>query len=413
MRRPSPAASMFRTALTTVLFTGFVAATYGFGLYLFPAIMSDMRADLGLTYLGVGVITATAQAAFLATALSAGPLSHRIGAPRLVVGSVVLCGLCLAGLAVADTAAVAGALLAILGACTASVWVPMVAVVGRVIDARHRAKALGLISSGTNYGIFVNGLIVPYLLGHHGWRSVWGVTAALTLALAVAARAAPMGGQGGRAGDAPGAGGPSHRFKHALTPRFALLSAISFMGGLGGLPFLTYFSAFLREELGLSATLAGQAWSVIGLVGMGSGFVLGALADRIGIRAGLCLAYLLVVAAAALACLHDSPGQILAAAALFGLSFFAIYGLIPAYISKTAPADVSATIFGVATTALGVGAMVGNFIGGWSKSASGTFFWLYVGIAAVFALMTLPTLLLASERTSGAEDLAPASPKAG
>ncbi|WP_315982169.1 hypothetical protein [Aliamphritea spongicola] len=51
----------------------------------------------------------------------------------------------------------------------------MVGLIARYIDYQHRAKAMGLIGSGTSYGIFINGLVLPWLLPDYGWRSVWFV----------------------------------------------------------------------------------------------------------------------------------------------------------------------------------------------------------------------------------------------
>ncbi len=108
----------------TVLFTASIAATYGFGIYLFAALMPDIRAALGFDYAAVGVITASVQAGFLVFALLSGLLVPVLGARRAILGSTLLCAACL-------------------------LVMPMVS----------STLALGLMSSGTAYGVFLNGWV--------------------------------------------------------------------------------------------------------------------------------------------------------------------------------------------------------------------------------------------------------------
>jgi MFS family permease len=46
---------------------------------------------------------------------------------------------------------------------------------------------MGLISSGTSYGVFINGLLVSFLTLHGGWRSIWLSAGLISVALCVAA----------------------------------------------------------------------------------------------------------------------------------------------------------------------------------------------------------------------------------
>ena len=54
-------------------------------------------------------------------------------------------------------------LMVMTGCAAATGWVPMVAVVQSGITVRNQGKVLGLISSGTAYGLFFNGLSTPML----------------------------------------------------------------------------------------------------------------------------------------------------------------------------------------------------------------------------------------------------------
>jgi MFS family permease len=390
------------TATVTVLLTGFIAATYGFGIYLFPALVPDMRADLGFGYTGAGIVTAAAQIGFLAFALLGGLLAPRIGGGRVVLGSAALCGACLALLPLAGDILTVGILLTLLGGCSASVYVPMVELVARLVPYGHRGKVLGLVSSGTSYGVFVNGLLVPVFVMDGNWRGAWLAAGAATLLLTLVAAAvflrlgllrAPP----GRSTRLPATGGKGRRVTRAgLT-----VWAITFLNGFALLPFQTYLSPYLRDELGFPVTVAGQVWTVIGFVGMGAGFAVGALSDRIGIRASLVLTYALVLTASLLVALVPAEFAMIGAATAFALAFYPIFGLVPAYIGKTLSGAQATMAFGIANVTLGLGGMLGNLLGGWSRTGTGTFVWIYLAVAAAaLVLAALAAALPAEGRRS-------------
>ena len=73
----------------TVLFTSFIAATYGFGVYLFSTVLPDMKAELHFSYTEAGGFISLAQVGFLMAALTSSFLTHKIGAKRLILFSML------------------------------------------------------------------------------------------------------------------------------------------------------------------------------------------------------------------------------------------------------------------------------------------------------------------------------------
>ncbi|NKK72838.1 hypothetical protein GFM13_21160 [Rhizobium leguminosarum bv. viciae] len=71
------------------------------------------------------------------------------------------------------------------------------------------------------------------------------------------------------------------------------------------------------------------------------------------------------------------------------LSFNAIFGLIPDYVSLNYPSNATAMIFGIGNVMLGLGAMKGNFLGGVIKDESGSFQLIYIAAAALAVLLVL------------------------
>ncbi|WP_119460407.1 MFS transporter [Rhodospirillaceae bacterium SYSU D60014] len=407
-RRPSALTGL----LITVQLTSFVAATYGFGIYLFSQLVTDMRADLGFDYKVVGTITAAGQFGFLVFAMIGAWLAPRIGGGQVVIGSVALCGACLVLLPMTDSILVIGLLLTILGGTAASVWVPMVEIVSRAIAYRHRGKVLGLVSSGTSYGVFANSLLVPIFVLNDNWRGVWYAVGFGTLMVTVIAlftfwrlglfHREPEG-RSGRPAAVEGRRGMLAGAREVMVPWVLVIWAITFMNGFSTLPFQNYLSPYLREELGFAVDFAASVWGVIGFIGMFAGFVVGWLSDKTGVRLALLFAYVCVFLSAMILVAAPVGHLPVVAGVLFAIAFYPIFGLVPAYVAKTAKGAAATAIFGVANVTLGIGGMTGNYLAGMLKNLTDTFLWIYVAIAVSAVILGLLSIILPREGEDVAE----------
>lgn len=271
-----------------LLLTGFIAAAYGFGVYLFPALLPEIQDELGFSHATAGGLAGAIQAGFVVTAYLSGFLSRKVGASRTVMMAALVSGAFLMIMASAHDASSFYPVLFVLGGCSAAIWTPMVDVVRQFVSEKRRAAVLGLISSGTNYGVFINGLLLAFLMPATGWRFIWVVTGLIALLLAALGaflfsgaqlRHRELQGHRHPAGETPTSSGMTHR-----DGRIAILASIAALGGLVGFPLTTFMAPYIREELGFGAEIAGAAWSALGLAGMASGAVMGTIGDRYGIR---------------------------------------------------------------------------------------------------------------------------------
>jgi predicted MFS family arabinose efflux permease len=381
----------------TILFTSFIAATYGFGVYLFSTILTDMKAELHFSYTEAGGFISFAQVGFLMAALTSSFLTHGIGAKRLILFSMLASCISLFGLIFATERWHIAIFLTTAGAAAAAVWVPMVSVTQNCIPIKHQGKAIGLMSSGTAYGVFVNGLVVPVLLPEYGWRAVWVFAAILACTFFAWGWVRLSTLPDDRQADTTNlSASPTENSNERVSIRqlfrqssVLIILAMMFLNGIACMPAQNYLISYLRDDLGYDLAIAGRAWSAIGLFGMVGGFVMGALADKIGVQKSLTLTYLLLSVAIALFLHHGSMFSIYLGAAIFGFAFNAIFGLVPAYVSLTFPKNTATLIFGLATVLLGVGSMIGNFYGGMMHDALNSF-------SVVFLISTITALLLAS-----------------
>lgn len=408
-------------AAIVMLLTSLVAATYGFGIYLFAQLVPDMQATLGFDFSYVGAITASAQFGFLVCALLAAWLTPKVGGGWMIFGSGVVCGIALLLIPLSDNILVIGALLTLLAGTAATVFVPMVDVISRVVAYRYRGMAMGLVSSGTSYGVFINSLLVPIYAPQGEWRTVWWLVGLLTVGMAAVVFWIFKTGGLFRKELYPAAGPATVRMSLPRGRLFGRESewmrrwvltvwAMNFLIGFSTFPFQNYLSSYLRTELGFGVEYTAQIWAGIGFVGMFAGLAVGWLSDRIGLRTAMLLVYVCVVLAALIFVFCPSGYWPLVAGVLFSTAFYPIFGLIPAYVSKLASSTAMAvTIFGIANVMQGTGGMLGNYGAGLLASHSGTFSGVYGAIGIVGVILIVLTIMLPTESQVTAPSVLPTS----
>ncbi len=382
----------------TVILTLVIANTFGFGRYLFRVLLPQIQEDIGFSYATAGLLNGLIPSGYLVITAVLPAYTHRIGATRLVLMANLLCGLGLLLMPSLTAVWLIGLLLAIFGAASSGSWVPMVDVVRLFAPKQHEGKILGLITSGVNYGVFVTGLMIPAVLPEFGWRRMWIVAGVATLLItAVTFMVMGRGGMLAKpaiAEDAKAANRPVKlrwwaRLKGVERP-FIILTIAHGVAGFYGPTLSAYLSPYIQDEMGFSVLVSGRVWTIIGIGGMISGFVMGWLGDRIGIKKTLMLTYSSGAIATALFLHHQFEAEIMIGGALYAFGFIPMYGLVAAYISKAAkPSDIT-LIFGVVNIAHSITGTAGAFIGGFILTWTGSFFWLYLLIltAVLIALGT-------------------------
>jgi len=365
-----------------VVLTGFVASTYGFGVYLFANLVVDMRRDIGFDYTTVGLITGGAQIGFLLFSSVTSVISRFVEGWKISLVSTLITSLALLGLSVSDSIWLSGGLLILLGGCSASVYIPLAEIVTKGFSPGHRSRVMGLISSGTSYGVFINGLLVSFLTVHGGWRSIWLTAGLISVALCgVAWCLLRQRGEAKEGGSSPQRSASFERPTAWLSRPLYLIWAIAFLNGMALLPFQTYLAPYLRDELGVSVQDTGFIWTTIGAVGMASGFLVGWIADKVGVRASLAMCFLSAGLAAIVVFSFNSIPLFYVAAFLFALAFYPVFGLVPSYIGQIVPVSRLTQAFGIANVLIGLGGVCGNFLGGFSKDLTGSFSSIYWVVA--------------------------------
>jgi MFS family permease len=389
----------------TILFSCFIAANYAFGIFLFATLAPEMTKALGLGYDAVGFASGLAQVALALAGLLSGIITPMIGTKRMILLPTLVSAVCLIVLSTTRNSTLVVILLTFLGACAGCMWVPMVAAARAEISPDHLGKALGLMSSGTAYGFMLNGLIVPPLLARWGWQSVWLVAGSLTLAL-VAVGAIRLGPPTARAPERAAMDSRAQSIRGGLSRRGVQVVALWLVSGATLVPYQMYLSSMLQDAYGWPSDLAARTWSAIGVGGMLGGFLFGSIADRFSIKWTLVLTYLLLLLANIAVAATDWVNAVYAGVILFGLAYYAVFGLLSAYIAKESDASGAARLSALSFVALGFGSTAGNYFGGLLLEYTRSFTALYGSLAIGISVAIAGSLLLPLDRTVSGHRLA-------
>lgn len=274
------------------------------------------------------------------------------------------------------------------------------------VPSCYRSRVNGLISSGTAYGQVANGVLASWLLPGDAWRKLWIVAGSASLAitlcgfiaLRVFASQVFVHETARTAENSHASGG----WRRLATGRNLTVWTLLALAGMVCGPWQNFVSSFLVAERGYPLETIARLWSIIGAVGLLSRFVAGLAADKAGVRIALALSYAALACSALLVALHAEIWQLQAAAICFGVSFYAIYGLIPAYISKTVEPRAVTAVFAVANVFLGLGTTLGNVLAGYFPRWFGSFRDAFIVEATLAGVAIVLTMSLRDERRPAA-----------
>lgn len=409
---PTVTHSMARPiGVLAIIFTACNATTHGFSIFLYSALLPQIRQVFELSYSQAAFIAALLQLFYMGASVFSGLAAAWVSPRTMVLATIALSPVLLA-CAVATPLVVPFALcLALVSACAVANWNAIAALAGEVIPASHRSRVLGLASSGAAFAICLNGVLIAVLQGL-SLRQFWLICAALTwlVALLTFWALAPLAKLERQAkGLAPGLRHVLRQWlqlcrAHPVAWHILLLSA--FIGAISG-PFLNFLSAFVSERLLASAQTTGTLWTLIGIAGATGGLLLGWLADRWGaLRVMMLSIGAFALALLALICQPSLPLAWMAAG-LFALFYFPVWGLMAAYLSARLSPVQSLQVVSLSMVGYGLGSASANGLCGWLLQASGEFAWVH-GWILCWAAASLLLLGVMARHQRGVPLLGPA-----
>ncbi|ANZ25748.1 arabinose ABC transporter permease [Rhodococcus sp. WB1] len=321
-----------------------VGVAFGMARYAYGLTLPDIREDLRLSELVLGLVASATFAGYLAGLLLAGRLAARRGsrAPTTAGGACGAAGAVIVTFAQSPGLLAVGVVLA--GSAGGWVWAPYSDIVTRSVPSRQQPRALAIITTGTSGGLVLLGALAV-LAAVGSWRLVWaGIALAAVAAALVNLRLVP------RTGSAPR---PERRAgASSLVAALRVPAAYSVVYFAVVVVYFTY-AADVLDSGTLPAAAVPALYAALGLTGM-VGVATGTLAQRLGsVRvAALCLA----TVGAALVLLGLAGGSVAAtapSAGIFGMGYMTGSAVLAVWTAELVPERAGAAF----TACLVVGAL--------------------------------------------------------
>lgn len=389
----SKSKSFLRTGWTVVLLMAVSAAVgQSFGRFSYGVLLPAVRDDMNISNTLAGFIGGANVGAYLVGTLLVSWLAGRyrlLGIMRLGLLMVVL-GLLGAGISSSPLALAAA--LALAGVGGALLWIPAPVVAADAVASHRRALAVGMMGSGIGLGVVFASSVSGSLrssLGDAAWSSVYqiqfviGLIVMLAVLLLVRHQQANPSGGGGLGGFS------ALQRMQGWLPLILAYACFGFMYLL----VLGFLTTRLEDDSGWSSANASWAFSLLGMAMIFGGPLFTTMAQRLGVRLTLALAFGLWPIFS-LVVLTGLAVPVWLACVGIGFLFSALPSLITLYVVENTTADDYGASFAAATLVFGVAQMVSPPIGGWIADAAGSFTLVFLLSAVTSVIGLIATLRL-------------------
>lgn len=353
--------------MCTITLVVFARLAYGL-------VVPGMRDGMGLSYgeaANLGTVTALG---YLALLMVAGVFASRYGGKQAILIGLGFAALGFTGLALSDSYLFSMAMMAMLGFGTAFGYTPLISLLGSWYPEK-RGAVIGFANGGVGLGLFIAGMLVPWLTTswpETGWRMVWGVFggAAVSVAVVVAMflRNPPgAGGSGGPHDPVPAARSGVYRNPHVIN--------VGLIYGIVGLTYIvqTIFMFSFAIESGVPALTAGRLASVMGLLGLVAGPFWGWVSDRLGRSNALVLCMTFSSAAMALPVMSPTLPAFAAHFIILGLCVSGLFTSVLAASTETVHPRLAPVAVSFVTLFFAIGQLIGPAAAGVIVESAGGF----------------------------------------
>ncbi|MBC7780551.1 MAG: MFS transporter [Proteobacteria bacterium] len=349
----------------TVLICGAIVITLGMGIrQSFGIFLKPVTADLevGRQVFGLAIALQTLLTGLLGPV--AGMLSDRFGPQRVIAAGASIYGV---GLVLTGFAQGPGSLILTLGGVVglgmSLLTLPVVlGAVGRVVPARSRGTAFGLVTAGGSFGQFAMVPGAQALVTAFDWQSAFmllsiGMAVAFATAFGLAhksnAASAPVEGE-----DVSAVAALTRAGKH---PAYWLLTLSFFVCGFHVSFVATHLPAYLADR-GISASVAANSLALIGFFNIFGSYIFGALCSRYAKKYLLTTIYASrAVLFVLIATLPMTPTLALVFGAVMGFLWLGTVPPTSGLVAQLFGTRYLATLFGVVF----MGHQIGGFLGAW------------------------------------------------
>lgn len=227
------------------------------------------------------------------------------------------------------------------------------------VSSVRRGLVGGAIFAGVGCGIMISGTLVPVLL-RLGLAQTWIGLGSLALVFTgIAWRGWPT---AEPVAVPASTREPGHRVPFVSLALVALYVEYA-LNAFGLVPHMVFLVDFVARGLSRGLATGAQDWVVFGLGALGGPVLAGLIADRIGFRMALRLAFVVQGAAVLVLAVHTDPVSLTFSSLITGAFVPGITTLVLGRLQELVPGDPGRqkTAWGLCTTAFAVGQAVGGY----------------------------------------------------
>ncbi len=388
-----------------------IVACLGLGRFALGMLLPSMGKALDLSYSQMGYIGTGNFIGYLGSVFIAGNIIARYGQRIFIFFSLIIVGFTMILLSRCGNYQYILILYILTGIGSGGANVSMMSLVSFWFSKKMRGKAAGIMTIGSGFAIVFSGFFIPYInniAGQDGWRLNWLILGLMVIVIAIFCLAL-LRNNPEELGLKPIGEDLSQSSANSLSklpeiniyklPVIYHLGLLYFLFGYTYVIYATFIVTTLVKERGFSETIAGNFWSIVGLLSLLSGPVFGSLSDRIGRKGGLglvftfqFLAYILIAS--------GLPGIFLYASIFFyGVVAWSIPTIMAAAVGDYVGQKYAAKAFGFITFIFGIGQITGPAVAGKLAEQTGSFsgsFYMASAMAFIAVILSLflkkPTL---------------------
>ena len=356
------------------------AVGQSFGRFSFGILLPAIRDDLGISNTLVGMLGAANVGAYLLGTLAVAWATSRYRLIKVMRLGLVLATLGLLVASVAGSAAMLAFSLFVMGVGGAFLWIPAPVIAADAMPASRRSIAVGLMSSGIGLGVMFASVLSGGLrssLGDSAWSSVYQTQCAIAVVVLVLVLLLVRHQQDLPSGSGGLGGFGALQRMSGWLPLLVAYSAFGFMYLL----VMGFLTTRLEDDNGWYTADASLAFSVMGFAMIFGGPIFTTIAQRLGVRKTLAIAFGLWPLMLGVV-LSGVFALVVPACVILGLLFSGLPILITLYVVENTTAADYGPSFAAATLAFGIAQTVAPPIGGVIADQSGTFLFVFLLSAA-------------------------------
>ena len=374
----------------------------GLGRFAFGMMLPSMSESLQLSYAQGGLLGFSNMVGYMIAVLLVPFVLPKLRTRGLTTVSLLLICSSMLGLAFSNDFVVLCLLYCVTGIGSGGVVLPTMSVMSHWFKASHRGLASGIVMAGPGVGIIASGYIVPRLESFHSlqsWQSGWLLFSLICAVVALLAYAIirnhPSDVGAAAYGRVP-TGDSGAEVTVEKSKKVRLLASMGLIFAIYGATYMLYVTFIVTsmvDSYHLSEAVAGNLWACFGFLSVFSGVLFGGLSDRIGRRAGMAVAFVvLAVAYGLVGFVAWIPGLYISVA-LFGLAAWSIPVIMSASAGDYFGSASAANALAALTLAFSFGQGGGPVVAGYIAEATGDFADSYAA-SALAALLAVGLVAL-------------------